>query len=112
MKLADFAMQFEELGLNLSAYGDAAYYGACDEWSLALQPYKGDRIQHAKLAISVSSARKSRDVVDRFLSAAHIEKTPQFDQALASGREFRAVMSAKQVSFSSVGPDIVVNVME
>ena len=112
MKLADFATQFEELGLNLSAYGGAAYYGACDEWSLALQPYQSERIHHAKLAISVSSARKSSEVVDRFLSAAEVKKTPQIKQALEDGREFRTVVGDKQVSFSAVGSDLVVNVIE
>lgn len=112
MKLADFATQFEELGLNLSAYGGAAYYGACDEWSLALQPYQGERIQHAKLAISVSSARKSSEVVDRFLTAAEVKRTPQLEQALETGQEFRALVGEKQVSFSAVGPDLVVNVIE
>lgn len=112
MKLADFATQFEELGLNLSAYQGAAYYGASEEWSLALQPYQGERIQHAKFAISVSRARQSPEMLDRFLSAAAVEKTPQMRQALESGREFRGMVSEKEVSFSAVGPDLVLNVIE
>jgi hypothetical protein len=112
MKLADFSTPFEELGLNLGAYGGEAYYGASKDWSLALLPLVGDQIHHAKLAIRQDAAREKRVVVDTFLSAAEVEKTPQIEQALDNGREFRARSGAKEISFFAVGPDLVVNVRE
>lgn len=112
MNRAAFESQFEELGLNLSVYGDAAYYGACPDWSLSLRPYGSDRIHHAKLAIDSQLAKKNRTVVDTFLSAAAVERTAQLDSALAAGSEFRDRVGAKVISFSSVGPDLILNVME
>ncbi len=110
MKRTDFETRLGKLGLNLTAYRNA-YYGACDSWSLSLLPYPGNEVTQAKLAIHAPAAERSV-VVDTFLVAANVEKTPQIAEALETGGDFRGKSGLKDVSFTSIDSELVVNVMD
>ena len=111
MKRTDFETRLGKLGLNLTVYENAAYYGACDNWSVSLQPYPGEEVRQAKLAVRIP-ARERSVVVDTFLAAANVKKTPQIAQALEAGEDFRGKSDLKEVSFTSIDSELVFNVME
>jgi hypothetical protein len=111
MKRTDFETRLGKLGLNLTVYGNAAYYGACENWSLSLQPYPGEDVTQAKLAVRAPAKERSV-VVDTFLAAANVKKTPQIAQALEAGDEFRGKSGPKDVTFTSIDSELVFNVME
>lgn len=112
MKRTDFAARFEELGLKLGAYGDAAYFGEAEHYSLSLHPFPSEMVRHAKLAVNARTPNERSVVVNTFLSAADVKKTPEIEQAIERGGDFRGRIGPKEVSLTSIGSELVVNVME
>lgn len=112
MKRSDFEAQLGQFGLSLSSYGDAAYYAACEKWSLSLQPFPAEVVNRAKLAIDHPGAKERAVIVDTFLSAANVTKTPQIAQALEAGTDFRGRTGDKVVTFTAIGSEFVLNVIE
>jgi hypothetical protein len=111
MKRTDFEANLGQLGLHLAGYKNAAYYGSCEKWSLSLQPFPGDHVSRAKLAISAPPSERSI-VLGRFLTAADVTMSPPVRQALEAGTDFRGRIGAKEVSFTSIGRELVVNIAE
>jgi hypothetical protein len=112
MNRTDFEKQLAQHGLNISDYKNAAYYGACEKWSLSLRPFPADIIKHAKLAIDSPNAKERAVVVNTFLSAAKVRKTPQLDQALETGKDFRGTEGSREITFTTIGTELVLNVRE
>jgi collagenase-like PrtC family protease len=109
MKRSKFETLFNKLGLALSSYQDAAYYGASDTCSLVLAPFATEDISRAKLAVKTGE-RDRRVVVNTFLTAAGIDRVGQISDAVEAGEELRAKVGDKEVTLTSFGSELVLNV--
>jgi len=112
MKRTDFEAPFQQLGLKLSSYEDAAYFAETEHASLSLHPFSCDVVARAKLTTKEPDPRQRAVIVNTFLSAAKVEKTPEVEQALKNGEDFRTQLGSKTVSFTSIGSEYFLNVFE
>lgn len=109
MKRSTFETLFDQLGLALCSYQDAAYYGASDTFSLVLTPFATEDISRAKLAIQTAE-RDRKVVVNTFLTAAGVDRVGQISDAVEAGEELRAQVGDKEVTLTSIGSELVLNV--
>lgn len=112
MKRIDFEARFAELGLKSCAYEDTAYFAESEFASLSLYPFSSDFVKLAKLATDSPDPKQRAALLDTFLSAAHVEKTPEVQSALEKGLDLRTRVGSKFLNFTSIGTEYFLSVME
>ena len=109
MRRNDFEKQLSPLGMQLSGYGGECYFGEAKHCSVVLEPFASDEVERAKLAIRTTSEKERKAVVNTFLDAAGVVRTPEIKEAL-DGRELRVWTDSKCVTVAVLDDEFIVTV--
>ena len=101
--------QLAQLGVEVSEYGGECYFGESGCCSVSLSPFPTEDVKHAKLAIRTSSDDERREVVNAFLNATGVVRTPEIADAL-SGHERRFETASNFVTVAIVDDEYIVTV--
>lgn len=109
MKRQKFEKQLAPLGVEVSEYKGACYFGESSSCSVSLAPFRTDEIQRAKLAVRTPSATERKVLVNTFLDAAGVSRTPEIADAL-TGREQRIWTGSQCVTVAVLDDEYIVTV--
>lgn len=109
MKRDHFEKQLAPLGVHVAEYGGAVYFGESPHCSVSLAPFPTEDVQKATLAVRTPSPEERRVVVNTFLRAAGVSRTPEIADAL-EGRERRVWTGSQCVTVAVLDDEYIVTV--
>lgn len=109
MKREKFDTKLRPLGLEVSEYGGTCYFAESLCCSVILAPLRTEEIQRATIAVRTRSATDRNVMVNTFLDAAGVSRTPDIADAL-NGREQRIWTDEKCVTVAILDDEYIVTV--
>ncbi len=104
-----FEKQLAPFGVQVSEYGGECYFGESHCCSVSLAPFPTEEVQRATLAVRIPSVEKRKVLVNTFLDAAGVSRTPEIADAL-DGRERRVWTGSQCVTVAVLDDEYIVTV--